>query len=120
MNATHHDPTDRLTLTSLLLGTIGLLLFILPILSMPLASVGLAFGAVGLVVALVLGPRNWNRLRWPLGALTVSSVTIMVGVMIGYAPITEPTESRTEIGAMLMEWQPPAPRGYIPPPRLPM
>ncbi len=120
MNAIHYDPADRFTLTSLLLGTIGLLLFILPILSVPLASVGFAFGAVGLGVALVLGPRNWSRLRWPLGALTVSAVTILVGVMIGYAPIAEPTESRTETGAMLMDWQPLTPRGYIPPPRLPM
>ena len=65
-----------LGLTSLVLSAVGLLLFFLPILGIPLASVGLLFGLAGLLAALfgddpVSAGRCWGScsLSWPSGPI---------------------------------------------------
>lgn len=75
------DPTIPLLgmgLVSLVLGTVGLLLFFLPILSLPIAAFGLAFGMIGLCAAL-LGKGN---LRWCVGGIALSCLAIGIDLAI--------------------------------------
>ena len=62
-----------LGLTSLVLSAVGLLLFFLPILGIPLASVGLLFGLAGLLAAL-FGARS--SLRWSVLGVLLSFLAL--------------------------------------------
>ncbi len=94
--------------TSLSLGWIGLLLFFMPILSIPISAFGLVFGVIGFVAAL------WGSgaaRRSTLQGLAFCVLALGVNVAIRYAPrgyLVPP-----HVPAL---WQPPADRPYVPPP----
>ena len=76
-------PPVGVGLASVILGSVGGLLFFLPILSIPLGAVGLAFGIVGLVMA-IFG--RWTSLRWSVVGILVSGLALGIGVAIALAP----------------------------------
>ncbi|MGO8749296.1 MAG: hypothetical protein ACLQNE_25325 [Thermoguttaceae bacterium] len=67
----------------MILGSVGALLFFLPILSIPLGAVGLAFGILGFLMA-ILG--RWTSLRWSVVGIVVSGLALGIGVAIALAP----------------------------------
>lgn len=94
-------------MVSLVLGTIGLLLFFLPILSLPIAAFGLLFGIIGVFTA-IFGPGN---LRWSLGGFVLSSMALGVGLAIMLAPAGYlPSRSVPKI------WNPIPKKNFVPPP----
>ena len=106
----YHNPPLGLGLTSVVLGAVGLLLFLLPVLGIPIGAAGLAFGLVGLVVALFGGP---SSLRWSVVGIAVCVVALAADVSIAIAPqgfLPDPKPHVT---------QPAADRPYVPPPARP-
>ena len=77
------DPPVGMGLTSVILGSVGTLLFFLPVLGIPLGAVGLFFGIAGLLMAL-LG--RWTSLRWSLAGTVVSGLALGIGIVIGMSP----------------------------------
>ena len=77
------DPPAGMGLTSVILGSVGALLFFLPILGIPLGAAGLAFGIAGLLMA-ILG--RWTSLRWSVAGIAVSAIALGIGVLIALAP----------------------------------
>ena len=69
-------------LTSVILGSVGTLLFFLPVLGIPLAAAGLALGFVGLVMAVF----GWTSLRWCVVGIVISVIALGIGVVIGLSP----------------------------------
>jgi hypothetical protein len=106
-----HDPPLGLGLTSVVLGVVGLLLFFLPILSIPLGGVGLVFGLGGLVLALFGG---WTSLRWPVAGIALSGLALAAGLAIAQAPAGY-LPSR----AIPLNTEPVPDRPYVPPPARP-
>lgn len=76
-------PPASLGMLSLVLGTIGLLLFFLPILGAPISAFGLLFGLIGLGFAFAPGG---VRLRWSLLGCVLSAGALAINVAIAYAP----------------------------------
>jgi hypothetical protein len=74
-------------MSSLVIGTIGLMLFFLPVLGIPISAFGLLFGLLGLLAAL-FGSRVGGaaRLRWTLAGIAVSCLGLAVNIAIAYAP----------------------------------
>lgn len=103
-------PPIGLGLAALVLGTIGLLLFFLPILGIPLGLCGTLVGIAGVIAA---GMHRPAELRWAIGGLVVSLIALFAGWVLYHAPLGE--EPRD---AAPREWQVPAERPYIPPPAL--
>ncbi len=68
---------------SLVLGFIALLLFFLPILSLPISAFGVFFGLLATILAVFFGRAD---LRWSLLGLTVSVVALLFILAIIYAP----------------------------------
>src|SRR5206468_12357975 len=68
---------------SVVTGLIGLLLFLLPILGIPVSLFGLGFGVLGTALAFFVGG---EALRWPLGGLAVCSLALGVNLAVYYAP----------------------------------
>ncbi len=97
-----------LGLTSLVLSAVGLLLFFLPILGIPLASVGLLFGLAGLLAAL-FGARS--SLRWSVLGVLLSFLALGTDLAIARAP-----QSRIPHQAEPRIWQRPSGPVYVPPP----
>ena len=98
-------------LTSVVLGAVGLLLFFLPILGIPLGGVGLVFGFGGLVLALCRRldePPLVGRRNRPVGLALAVSLAI-AQAPAGYLP------SR----AVPLGTQPVPDRPYVPPPARP-
>ena len=95
----------------MVLGAVGMLLFFLPILGIPLGGAGVIFGAVGIVLALRGG---WTSLRWSIAGLVVSCTALFVGIAIAEAPAGY-LRSR----AIPLNVQPVAERPYVPPPARP-
>ena len=77
------DPPVGMGLTSVILGSVGALLFFLPVLGIPLGAVGLAFGIVGLLMAILGG---WTSLRWSVAGIVVSGLALGIGIAIALAP----------------------------------
>jgi hypothetical protein len=77
------DPPVGMGLTSVILGSVGTLLFFLPVLGIPLAAVGLVFGTAGLLTA-ILGGRT--SLRWSAAGIMVSGLALGIGVVLSLAP----------------------------------
>jgi hypothetical protein len=69
-------------LTSVILGSVGVLLFFMPVLGIPLGAVGLAFGIVGLLMAIL----GWTSLRWAVVGIVVSGLALGIGIAIALAP----------------------------------
>ncbi len=107
-----HAPPFAWGILSLVLGAIGLLLFLLPILGLPIGACGLLFGLIGTTVAFRSGG---VLLRWGLLGVALSATALAVNVAIAYAP-----------GGYLPgrkvppPWQPIPDRPYVPPPARPM
>jgi len=102
------SPWLALGMTSLVLAFIGLLLFFLPILGIPISLLALGFGILGLIVAFfVPGP----SLRWSLGGIAASCLALSVNLAIAWAPSGYLPERR-----MPTPWQPVPDRPYVPPP----
>ncbi len=105
------EPPLGVGLTSVILGTVGVLLFALPILSIPLGAIGLLFGLSGFVLALLSG---WTSLRWSVAGIAISALALGVSIAIAHAPAGYlPTRPAP------LETQPVPDRPYIPPPARP-
>ncbi len=68
-----YRPVTGLGMSSLVLGTVGLMLFFLPILGIPISVLGLACGLVGFGIALF---RPRVSLRWGLGGIGMSALAL--------------------------------------------
>jgi hypothetical protein len=105
-----HDPPVGMGATSVVLGSVGLLLFFMPILGIPLSAVGLLFGVVGLLMA--IGGRS--SLRWSPAGAVLCCLALGVGIAIAVVAshdLPDRSNRQTEQDA--------AERLYIPPPAPP-
>jgi ABC-type Fe3+-siderophore transport system permease subunit len=107
-----HSPPIGLGMTSLVVGTIGLMLFFLPVLGIPISAFGLFFGVLGLLVAF-FGTRAGGgaRLRWTLAGIAVSCLGLAVNVAIAYAPAGYLPGREVP-----KSWQSPPDRPFVSPP----
>lgn len=101
-------PPLPLGMTSLVLGSIGLLFFFLPILGIPVSVFGMLFGIVGFFVVL-LGSKA--RLRTNLIGIAVSSLALAINLAIAYSPAGYVPGREVP-----RSWQAPPQRPYVPPP----
>jgi hypothetical protein len=105
---------------SVVLGSIALMLFFLPILSIHIAVWGLLAGGIGLIRAIIgvrksrATPLSRNEQRWAIIGCTVCATVIVLGFIIAYAPLGE-TPGRSPPSPF---WEPPG-RPYVPPPARP-
>jgi hypothetical protein len=107
-----HRPFTGLGMSSLVLGTIALILFFLPILGIPISVLGLAFGLAGFWIGLF---RPKVSLRWSLGGIGMSVLALLVNIGIVFAPAGYiPTGQRHP-----PPWRAPPDRPYVPPPANP-
>ena len=79
-----YSPPLALGATSVILGSVGLLLFFLPILGIPLGGVGLLLGLAGVLLAIVGGP---SSLRWSAAGTAVSALALGLDWAIALAPL---------------------------------
>jgi hypothetical protein len=98
-------------MTSLVLGTIALLLFFLPILGIPISAFGLFFGILSCVAAPFV---SGARLRWSLAGVVISSLALAINLAIAYAPA-----AHLPFHDVPKTWQPAPDRPYVPPPARP-
>jgi len=105
----HRDfPPLGLGLASTVLGAVGLLLFVLPILSIPISACGFLSGAVGVAWAFARRSVDW---RLSLAGSVLCGLALAIDIAIAYAPggyFGRPAEPSTISPAL--------PRPYIPPP----
>jgi hypothetical protein len=83
-----------LGLTSVVLGTVALLVFFMPILGLPLSAVGLALGLVGALAAL---RRPAAALRWPLAGVVICLTALALNAAIDYWPEYEVTSQSESV-----------------------
>src|ERR1051326_4686029 len=106
-------PTPRPLLAfgmaSLVLGTIGLLLAIFPVLGIPISAVGLLCGIIGFAR---VASRGGIRLRWDLLGLAVSALALAINIALVFAPAGYLTN---RIVPQL--WHAPPDRPAVPPPQ---
>lgn len=104
-------------LTSVVLGVVGMLLFFMPILGIPLGGVGLVFGLSGLVLTLLGGRAS---LRWPISGIALSGLALALGIAIAQAPAgylpTQPVPLDTQSVPKRRYVPPPARPGSLPSP----
>jgi hypothetical protein len=106
------DSIVGMGLTAVILGAVAAALFFLPVLSIPLAVVGVAFGFVGFLMA---GVGRRSSLRWSVVGVLVSGVALAMAVAIARAPQgylgnpTTPTVGQS--GPQQSYVPPPAPPG---------
>jgi hypothetical protein len=106
-----HSPPVGLGMSSLVIGTIGLMLFFLPVLGIPITAFGLLFGLLGVLTALFGRAGGGARLRWTLAGIAVSCLGLAVNIAIAYAPAGYlPGRDVPQM------WQLPPDRPYVPPP----
>jgi hypothetical protein len=79
---------------SVMLSSIGIVLFFLPILGGPLSAVGLLLGAAGLLMAATGRGAN---LLWSLAGLGIGSVGLTLNLALAFAPLMPepPSPSRS-------------------------
>jgi hypothetical protein len=107
-----HSPPIALGMSSVVIGTIGLMLFFLPVLGIPLSAFGLLFGLLGLLARLFsAGAGRGVLLRWTLAGIAVSCLALAVNVAITYAPA-----GYLPGRDVPQSWQTPPDRPYVPPP----
>ena len=107
-----YRPVTGLGMSSLVLGTVGLMLFFLPILGVPISVMGLFFGLVGLGIARF---RPRVSLRWSLGGIGMSALALVMNVGILFAPAGYIPTGVQE----LPPWRAVPDRPYVPPPANP-
>jgi hypothetical protein len=104
-------PPVALGLASVVLGTIGLMFFPLPILAIPIAAASALLGIVGMLLA---GFGTTSHARLSAAGFVVSCLALAVGFGLQYAPIGyEPSQAVPRL------WQRPPVRPYVPPPMRP-
>lgn len=106
-------PPVALGMLALVLGTVALLLFFLPILGIPVGACGLFFGLLGLVLA---GFGRGDSLRYLLAGSAVCALALMLNFAVLYAPGGYPPGSG---GVLEPTWQSVPDRPYVPPPASP-
>jgi hypothetical protein len=104
-------PPAGVGLASIILASVSLLLFILPVLSIPLGITGLIFGLAGLLMAIIGG---WANLRLSVAGTALSILTLAFSVAIaqtaaGYLSTPPPSPA----------WHQVPDRPYVPPPSHP-
>jgi hypothetical protein len=102
------SPPLALGLMSIILGSVGSMLFFLPILGAPLAAIGLTIGVAGFAKGIrgdVVG------VRWSLGGVVVCVMALTINVAVDYAP-----EGYIESRQPPPMWQMSPDRPYVPPP----
>ena len=104
-----HRPPIGLGMLSVVLGTTGGILVILPILGLPLSVLGALMGLVGIVVALAGGP---TRLRSSVLGTLLCVLSSGVNLAVWYAP-QGVTPSRPAM------WREAPGRPWVPPPASP-
>ncbi len=82
----NHAPAIEFGMASACLGSIGLFLFFLPILSIPVALCGFLAGVAGVVRGLNREPLG---VRWSLIGCALSLSVATIGFIVAYAPIGE-------------------------------
>jgi hypothetical protein len=105
------SPRLGLGMTSLVLGTVGLLLAFLPVLGLPISVFGLFFGIIGLIAAIFV---TGATLRWSAAGILLSSVALAANVALTYAP-----SGYLPAREVPKSWQSPPGRVYISPPAKP-
>ena len=98
-------------LTAAVLGSIGMLLFFLPILGVPLSAIGLLLAIGGIIAA----RRGSPGLRWSVGGLLVCAVALTANLGMAFGPI-----DLVPSYPVAPSWQPVPDRPYVPPPALPL
>ena len=105
-SARHLGP--NLGMSSLVIGLIGLALFFMPIMGIPLGLIGVVCGVVGLgATMLVKGVSP----RWSLEGIVVSGVALAANYFIASAPDSE-LPSRN----VPKQWQPATDKPFVAPP----
>jgi hypothetical protein len=98
-------------MTSLVLGIIGLMLFFLPVLGIPISAIGLALGLIGLLRAFA---HIGSSLRWSISGTGLCALALLVNFAINYAPWGYIPSRQVP-----PSWNPPHGRSYVPPPAEP-
>jgi len=101
-------PPLGLGLASVVLGTVGLMLFVLPILAIPISGCGMIAGIVATLIAMVT---NSVGLRLSLLGIVLSLAALSIDTAVAYAPsgyFVKPSEPASNSPAL--------PRPYIAPP----
>jgi hypothetical protein len=93
---------------ALVLGVIGLILFILPPLGIPISLFGLLLGIAGFVAALRFPSLN---IRWSIAGIFVCVLALGVNYAIAYAPPGEYPGHNPPA-----TWNPVSDRPFVPPP----
>jgi len=85
MTNSAHSPFPEIDfgLTSAVLGAVGLMLFVLPILAIPIAGFGWIVGACGFVAAAI---GKSVDLRLPLAGIAICSLALAIALAIDFAP----------------------------------
>jgi hypothetical protein len=104
-------PPVELGLSSVIISAIGLLLFFLPILALPISAAGLVLGIAG-VIAAIAGVQS--RLRLCVAGITLGIVGLAIAVAIARAP-----SGYFSPRAVFPTIQPSQDRPYVPPPAAP-
>ncbi len=76
-------PVPALGMTSLVLGVIGLILALVPVLGAPMSACGIIFGIVGVFAAFTV-PGSYFRAA--VAGLATSVLALVVNLAIAYAP----------------------------------
>jgi len=105
---TTHRPPVGFGMTSLVIGTVGLMLSVFPVLGMPLSAFGLLCGVIGLFLAL---PSGGFELRWSLAGIAICAAVLAINIAIAYAPAGY--LPRPDVPQY---WQQVPDRPYVPPP----
>src|SRR5438105_2687081 len=109
MRLRHADsPAIGPGMASLVLGTIALILFFLPILGVPISAFGLLFGVIGFVMAMLGGRLT---LRWSVAGLAMSALALSVNLAVNHAPARLLPQRDVP-----KQWQPVPDRPFVPPP----
>jgi hypothetical protein len=102
---------DCLGMGSLVLGAVGLMLFFMPVLGLPVSAAGFVIGLVGWCVATFLGK---GSLRWSVAGVALCLASGGASLAIGRAPVDYMFQ-RPPVELA----RPTIPRLYVPPPARP-
>jgi hypothetical protein len=106
--ADRHTPLLGFGMSSLVVGLIGLMLFFLPVLGIPVSALGLCLGVIGFVGGLF---RGGPSLRWGLGGIGVCGMALVVNLVMYHAP-----SGYGDSYPVPPLWQAPRDRPYVSPP----
>jgi hypothetical protein len=81
-------PLLGLGMASLVLGTIGMMLFFMPVLGIPICASALLLGLIALIISMFQA--RGISLRWSLVGIGTSALALSINIAIAYAPVAEP------------------------------